>query len=90
MKIFGVLDLFNYSPHKCVLLSNYFSVIVFTQDTQMKVDPNNPRDSFESHAEKIRQYSSGIPYHKIDRSMFEAILEYLSQKGDEEIISSTL
>ena len=56
----------------------------------MKVDPNNPKGSSESHAEKIRQYSSGIPYHKIDRSMFEAMLEYLSQKGDEEIISSTL
>ena len=56
----------------------------------MKVDLNNPKGSSEYHAEKIRPYSSGIPYHKIDRSMFEAMLEYLSQKGNDEIVSSTV
>ena len=53
-------------------------------------DPFNPDTPTGSLVEETEQYTKGVPYHKIDRGIFEAMLEYLSKEGDDKIISSIL
>ncbi len=59
-----------------------------SQDVLKREDGSDRHTTNNSVLKEKRQYNLGIPYQKIDREVFETMLEYLSQEEDGKIISS--
>ena len=84
-----VFDLLEYySTVRLHLGSQFLYYYIIKQDVHIETDISYADESTESLIRETGQYPTGVPYHKIDRGIFETMFEYLSKEGDATIISS--